>query len=154
MLIIYSITSYLRNRSKPQFVSRHKKLLFPSQFWYFQRKFVGLSKIVGLRKICRKNFLTQYLRLYDRLNLAIMKGKNAQIQHLWSFLIMQIIKNFSNKIMLDNNTILTFDFFSKNVYDKLLIFWLPVLFLIWIFRCCFASLENYKLQSFRKCIIW
>ena len=59
-----------------------------------------------------------------------MKGKNAQIQHLWSFLIMQIIKKFSNKIMLDNNTILTFDFFSKNVYDKLLIFWLPVLFLI------------------------
>ena len=85
------------------------------------------------------------------------------IQDIWSFLAKEAFKKFSNKILLDNNMTHLFQKnFSKNVYNrkeknsfkgfKFLIFGLLVFFLIKIFKCDLVKFENYKLQSFRKCI--
>ena len=69
-------------------------------------------------------------------------------------------QNFSDKILLDNEEILSFiaEIFSRSVYCyenisfkgfKFFIFGLPIFF---ISVCSFANLENYKLHSFKQCI--
>ena len=72
------------------------------------------SQVVGLKRAekClhyeRSEFMTDYI--------GDCKEKNAQTQHLWSFLIKTPIKKFSEKALLDHN--MTHHKNFKNIYNR------------------------------------
>lgn len=69
-----------------------------------------------IAKTCRKIFALWKIRIYDRLLSGIARKKNAQNQHLWSFLIKTPIKKFSEKALLDHNMTRHKNF--KNIYNR------------------------------------
>ena len=87
----------------------------PSSFVIFQRGYVPIFPS-SWAKTCRKMFALWKIRIYDRLYRGLYEKKNAQNQHLWSFLIKTPIKKFSEKALFDHN--MTHHKNFKNIYNR------------------------------------
>lgn len=106
-----------------------------------------------------KNLIENFSNIMDQVlwhYILKLWERNAQNQHAWSSLIMEVSKEFSKKILLDNKMIhLLNKKISKKVYNKgkiilskasaFLFTNCPRIFLIEIFGCGFPKIKNYRL---------